>query len=187
MEFVNKVETRVADWYSKAPHLPVGFRQWLGSNVWWIVMVGVIISALAVLNVVLFGTLAAVFLVGFGGPVGAAIVGAALIVAIIAFAGLLIETAVAAMAIKPLKDKQKKGWSLLLLAMLIGLGFTLLTFLFSFEISSLVMSLLWAAVIAYFLFEIRDQFGGVTAAKAAKSAPKFVPAADTKTKPTTKK
>jgi hypothetical protein len=187
MEFVNKVENRVASWYEKVPHLPLGGRQWLGSNVWWIVLVGTIIGALGILNILFFGALAALFVVGLGGPVGAALVGVAAVVAVIALAGAILETVISALAIKPLKDKQKKGWSLLLLAMLVALGFVLLAFLFSFELASLIMSLLWMAVIGYFLFEIRDQFGPVAAAKTSKKTPKFVPAEDAGTKSTTKK
>jgi uncharacterized membrane protein YhaH (DUF805 family) len=183
MEFVNKVENRVATWYEKAPHLPLGGRQWLGTNVWWIVLVGTIIGAFGILNIIFFGALTALFVVGFGGPVGAAIVGVAAIIAVIALAGAILETIITALAIKPLKDKQKKGWSLLLLALIVALGFVLLTFLFSFDLSSLIISLLWAAVVGYFLFEIRDQFGPVAIkVKPAKKTPKFVPAEDTKTK-----
>ena len=182
MEFIHKVENRVAGWYEKAPHLPLGFRQWLGANIWWIVLIGVILGGLAVLNVLFFGALAALFVVGMGGPVGAAIVGVALLVAIVAFAGALIELVIGAFAIKPLKDGQKKGWSLLLLSLVIGIGFTALTFLFNFDLSSLLMSALWAAFSGYFLFEIRDQFGGVPVTKTVKSAPKFVPPAEPKKK-----
>ena len=183
MEFVNKVENRVAAWYEKAPHLPVGGRQWLGANVWWIVLVGTIIGAFGILNIIFFGALAALFVVGYGGPVGAAIAGVAAIVMVLSLIGAILEIVITAMAIKPLKDKQKKGWSLLLLALIVALGFVLLAFLFSFELSSLIMSLLWTAVVGYFLFEIRDQFGPVAVkTKAAKKTPKFVPAEDTKTK-----
>jgi uncharacterized membrane protein YhaH (DUF805 family) len=182
MEFVNKVETRVADWYSKVPHLPVGFRQWLGTNIWWIMLVVVILSAIGVLNILFFGALAALIVVGVGGPVGAALAGVASFLAVILIAATLTETIIAAIAIKPLKDMQKKGWSLLLLALLVAAGFTVLTFLFSFEFSSLVMSVLWIAVSGYVLFEIRDQFSGAVAVKAAKSSPKFVPPAVNKKK-----
>jgi hypothetical protein len=187
MEFVNKVEHRVAAWYEKAPHLPVGGRQWLGENVWWIVLVGTILGAFGILNIVFFGTLAALFVVGFGGPVGAAIAGVAAIVMVLSLIGAILEIVITALAIKPLKDKQKKGWSLLLLALLVALGFVLLTFLFNFELSSFIISVLWTAVVGYFLFEIRDQFGPVTVkAQAAKKTPKFVPAEKVATKSTKK-
>jgi uncharacterized membrane protein YhaH (DUF805 family) len=121
MEFVNKVENRVAAWYEKAPHLPVGGRQWLGANVWWIVLVGTIIGAFGILNIIFFGALAALFVVGYGGPVGAAIAGVAAIVMVLSLIGAILEIVITAMAIKPLKDKQKKGWSLLLLALIVAL------------------------------------------------------------------
>jgi uncharacterized membrane protein YhaH (DUF805 family) len=187
MEFVNKVEHRVAEWYEKAPHLPLGFRQWLGTNVWWLVLIGVILGALAMLNVFFFGTIAALFAVMLGGPVGAAIVGVAVIVSLLVFAGAIIELVIGALAIRPLKDRQKKGWSLLLLALLVSAGFAALTFLFSFDLSSLVMSALWLAVSGYFLFEIRDQFAGVATVKAAKVSAVSTKSTGAKTKTSTKK
>ncbi|HEX7483659.1 MAG TPA: hypothetical protein VF281_00755 [Candidatus Saccharimonadales bacterium] len=182
MEFVNKVENRVADWYNKVPHLPVGFREWLGVNVWWIMLIVVVLSVIGVLNIFMFGALAAVFVGGFGGPVGAAIVGVALLIGLLVLAATLLETIITAIAIKPLKDKQKKGWSLLLLALLVAAGFSVLTFLFSFELSSLVMSALWIAVSGYFLFEIRDQFNGGVDVKAAKVMPRVAPVSENKKK-----
>ena len=179
MEFVNKTETRAADWYSKLPHLPLAFRQWLGANIWWLTLIGVILAALAVVNIIFFGAIAALFVVGLGGPVGAAIVGAGLLVALVAFAGVIIEGIIAAIAIKPLKDRQKKGWSLLLLLVLVQVGLAVVAFVFGFDLSTLIMNVLWAAVAGYFLFEIRDQFGSVASVKAAKNAPKFVPPANT--------
>lgn len=182
MEFVSRVEHRVASWYEKAPHLPVGVRQWLVANVWWIVLIGTIIGGFGILNVIFFGALAALFVIGFGGPIGAAIAGVAAILAVLALTGAVLEVLITAFAIGPLKEKRKKGWSLLFLALLVALGFVLLTFVFSFEFSSFIISMLWVAVIGYFLFEIRDEFGGVATAKASKKAPKFVPAEDIKKK-----
>jgi len=187
MEFVNKVEARVANWYSKAPHLPVGLREWLGTNIWWIMLIVVILSAIGILNILFFGALAALLVAGVGGPVGATIVGLASFLALIVLAATLAEVIITAIAIKPLKDKQKKGWSLLLLALLVAVGFTVLTFLFSFELASLIMSLLWVAVSGYVLFEIRDQFNGAIVTKTTKSLPKTVAASEPKTESTTKK
>lgn len=187
MEFVNKTEARVANWYSKLPHLPPNVRQWLGTNVWWITLIGVILAALAVVNIFFFGALAALFIVGVGGPIGAAIVGTGMLIALVAFAAVIVEGIIAAIAISPLKAKQKRGWSLLLLFIIVEIGFAVVAFVFTFDLASLIMNILWAAVAGYFLFEIRDQFSGAASVKAAKNAPKFLPPVDTKAKPDTKK
>lgn len=165
MQTVTKLEKKAADWYKGAPHLPLNGRKWLTANIWWITLIGAIVGALSIITVI-SGT----FLVGFlatvyGGPVGAAVAGFGAIVILLALLFSIASTAVTAMAISPLKAKQKRGWTLLFISVLIQVAAAAVHLVFTFNIFDLIWSLLFAALGAYFLFEIRDDFSGVKAAK----------------------
>ncbi|HET8884282.1 MAG TPA: hypothetical protein VFM68_02325 [Candidatus Saccharimonadales bacterium] len=164
MEHVSKIENRVASWYKKAPNLPVGLQRWLADNIWWLVLIGVIIGAIGVVSIISVTFLAGALLVGFGGAIGATIAGLALIVVLVTLGLSIVNLVIAALAISPLKNKRKKGWSLLFLTMLISVLSLIIGFLLTFELFSFVWGLLYAAVGGYFLFQIRHYFGAASAA-----------------------
>lgn len=159
MESLHNLEVTVAAWYKGMPHLPKNGQKWLAENIWWLVLVGVILGALGIFTVLSATLFAGAILVSAGGVVGAALGGIALVW--LAFA--IGEVVVSALAISPLKSMRKKGWSLLFLVTLINVASLVLAFVFNFNLMGLVWGLLVAAVGAYFLFEIRDDF---TSAKA---------------------
>lgn len=163
MEIVNKLENRLADVYKGLPHLPADVKKWIAENVWWMTIVGVIFSVFGVISLVVMTFFASAFFVGFGGLAGAAVAAAggfALMSAVVSIAFMMVELVVMGMAISPLHNMQKKGWTFVFIAMLIQAGSYVASSLFSFNLFSLVWSLLILAVGVYFLFEIREHFSG---------------------------
>jgi hypothetical protein len=159
METVKKLEVTVAAWYKSVPHLPKNGQEWLATNAWWLALIGVILGALAVVNVLFFSLLAGAFLTAIAGPIGAAAGGLVLFGVIISLGLGIVCILLGGMAISPLKALQKKGWTLLFVLLLIEVAAIVISDVLSFNLLALVWELLWAAVGGYFLFEIRGQFG----------------------------
>lgn len=181
MEFINKLETRFASWYKNAPHLPVGGQKWLADNIWWLVLIMTILGVMGVLG--LLGVIAAatIALTAFSGPFGIVIGGIALIIALVAMTVMLINIVLYSLAISPLKAKRKKGWTLVFATVLVSLISVVVAFLFTFEFFSFLWGLTMAAVMAYFLFEIREYFGNGIGESPAESAPEVIPPVKSKT------
>ncbi len=166
METVHKFEKTLADWYKNVPHLPKGGQTWLANNVWWLVIIGVVLSAFGlfgILTVLLFAgaslTLAGgVVGGGYGSAVGATVGGLVLIVTLISLAAYIIELVLMIMAISPLNTHKKKGWDLLFLVLLVNTASAVVIGLVGMNIGSIFFGLLWSALGAYFLFEIRGHF-----------------------------
>lgn len=159
MESLRQLETTVASWYKKAPHLPVEARQWIARNAWWIIIVGIVFLGLGVMVALLGVFFAGALLTGFG-AVGAAIGGLAIIAVVLSMFFSLVCIVLAAIAISPLKAMRRKGWNLLFLIVLIEAVALALTLLFTFDIIGTFWGLLWLAIDGYFLFEVREYFEG---------------------------
>ena len=175
MELLAKLEKTVAGWLKNVPHLPQGVRTWIGENVWWIVAIGTIISAIGVL-----GLLSSVFTsVGLlSSPVASYYASASfaswlIVTGLVSLVFVALECFIMALAIVPLKEKQKKGWVLLFAAWAVSLLFTIvsaaLTLNFFSIIGNLIFGAIWAAVSAYFIFEIHDEFAHVERSKGVKA------------------
>ena len=108
---LDKIEAVVAERLEPLPHLPEGFRTWLGANVWWIVAIGAVVSAIAAFSLLplLFGAAAFLSFLGSYGYVSSVNV----LDGVISLALLAAQAVLLFMAIQPLKDKAKKGWTLL--------------------------------------------------------------------------
>lgn len=180
METVHKWEKTIAGWYKGAPHLPKGGQKWLADNVWWLAVIGAVLGALGafgVLGTTLFlGSVLTGLGFAYGGVAGvtaAGLAGVAFIVVLISIAVLVIQTVLLAMAVSPLKVHKKRGWDLLFITALVGVASVVISNVLSFNLPGLVWGLLWAAVGAYFLFEIHGYFGEkVKAGDKAKNAKK---------------
>jgi len=158
METVHKLEQTVASWYKGLPHLPENGRKWLATNVWWLVLIGVILSALSVITL-LFGTLlAGALFAGVAGAAGAAVGGLLILGVLVTLAMSVVMVVLGGMAISPLKAMQKKGWTLLFVLFLLEVAATVASGLLSYNFLGLIWGLLWVAVGGYFLFEIHDYY-----------------------------
>lgn len=157
MEAVHSLEVALGRIYKNTPHLPIGARKWLGDNVWWIALIGAVLSVLS-LVVLIPLTLAALGL-GILVTLGGYNYGANGLIALISLTSLVVTTVLMVIAISPLKVKAKKGWTLLFISALVSLALSAVIALLTVDIFSLLMTALWAAVAGYFLFEIHGEFG----------------------------
>lgn len=163
METIEKLETTIGGWFKDFPRLPKGLTAWLADNIWWLTIVGIVISVFA--SFVALSALLFIFgISGFtltvsNGFLWSAVAGIALISALVGIAGLLIDVVLMAMAVSPLKMKAKKGWTLLFVLLLFNFAFAVAGSLVSLNIIGVLAAALMAGVEAYILFEIRSYFG----------------------------
>jgi hypothetical protein len=163
MEVFRKLETKIGELYKKAPRMPEGGRKWLSSNVWWLVLIYVILASITIFWVTAATIFAGIALTAFGGALGAAVGGAVFIAAMILIAFTSITVILGALAISPLKSLRRKGWTLLFIILLIQAAEIVRSFLFNWEFFSFITSLLFVTLSGYLLFEIRDYYGKTTA------------------------
>jgi len=169
MESIHKLENTIDGWLKPLPHLPTNWRVWISKNVWWIVLVGAILSIVGTLMLVgaIITAMAAVNTVTsvyglYGISVASAYTGwwyAATVASVIFFAITII---INLMAISPLKAQSKKGWDLLFIVFLIGIVSTIVSAVLNISSYSVIANILGSAIGvvigAYFLFEIRSYF-----------------------------
>jgi len=176
MEFLTKLERTVLGWLKDVPHLPANVRTWLGNNIWWLVVIATVLSGIAVLGLLItlfsnIGTLGSPFAAYYASTTFVVWVIVNTIVALIFTA---IDLALLAMAISPLKQKQKKGWVLLFAVWLVGILSTVVSAILTLNplgfITGLLFGAIWIAISGYFLFEIHGQFAHVQRSKGVKAA-----------------
>lgn len=160
MESIHKLEKTVADWYKNVPHLPKGGQKWIAENVWWIILIAVILGVFSVFS--LFAGLTALTAVsGVYGSYSVAYganVGMALTAAWVSIISLAITTVIMAMAISPLKAHKKKGWDLIFVSDLIYFVIAIIGAVITFNFGSIIGAVIGTAIGFYFLFEIRSYF-----------------------------
>lgn len=169
MEYIHKLEAYLAPLHDKAPHISARYRQWIATNAWWLVLTIVIIGALCVMAVLIVALVLGA-LVGLivGDLAGSVVGGSTALVVLFICSVLITNLVIGALAISPLKNKQKKGWSLLLLAMAISLVFSIFGLLLTFDIIGFIRDALFAVIGGYLLFEIRGYFASGNAGKSQK-------------------
>ncbi len=170
MEAVKKLEKTIEGWLKPVPHLPSEWRKWLAENVWWLVLVGVILSVFAAFAA-LGAIITALSFMGaatsfYGYYYTQTYSGWWFIASIISMVSLVITITLTVMAVNPLKEHKKKGWDLLFMAALVGLSLSLVSTVVSFNVVSFIPSLIGLAIGAfigmYFLYEIRSHFNAAT-------------------------
>jgi hypothetical protein len=158
-----KIENMVAGWLKPMPHLPKGGQKWLAENVWWIVLIGVIASAISLLigigsifvYIALVETYSSVYSAAAYGP--GWVIGS---VVSLLFSVLIVV--LLAMAISSLKAGQKSGWNKLFLVLLINAVSVVIGAVLTLNPIGFVVGILFGAIGvaigAYFTFEIRSHF-----------------------------
>lgn len=169
MEHLRKLEIIVTGWFKDLPRLPKEVTSWIAHNIWWIVAVLAILGALGVIGAIGVTFFAGALLTIAAGPIGAVVGGVAMIVVLISFALTVISLVIAGLAIKPLKLMQKRGWELLFLLIVIEVASLVLSLVFNF--AGALWGLIWAALGAYILFEIKSYFGSSDRIKKKNEAP----------------
>jgi hypothetical protein len=166
MKYVKKADELLSGWLKDLPRLPANVQNWIAENVWWIVLVGAIMSGIAVLMGIA-GLFTALALVGTGVTYyGYAFAGAytggwivSAIVSLVFMAGLI---GLLATAVTPLRAMKARGWDLLFMALLLQALYAILNAFLTYNIVGFVFSLIFSAIGlaigAYFLFEIKSHF-----------------------------
>lgn len=155
MQQLSGLEEVIGRLFKKMPHLPRESRDWIADNLWWLVIVGLVLSSLTVLGLIflLFGTS-----VYMGLTANIAVGGAVFVATIISLATFGVTIVLEAIAIKPLQLKHRYGWELLFVTGLVLLAGSVLRALMSDSLSGLFNPLATAFISFYLLFEIRDYF-----------------------------
>ena len=178
MELLTKLEQQVLKWAKGVPHLPTPARKWLGDNVWWIALVGAILTGIGIL----FAFVGLIGVISVLGTPAASYFATttftswAIVTGVVGLVFSVIEGLLLATAITPLKEKQKKGWVLLFVLWLVSAVSVVVNAILSLNPFGFVLGLLfgaiWLAITGYFLFEIHGQFAHVERSKGVKHAKK---------------
>lgn len=170
MQQLASIERSLAKVFEGFPHLPKNVREWIADNVWWIVIIGVALSAMSLMWLLFATVLFGPFLVGYAAVVAGLQQGAttAFVWAISLAAGV-VTLVLDAMAIQPLKAKLKRGWNLIFLSALISFVAGVVSAVLNVSFSGLLGSVLGTGIAMYLLFELRSYFAG--AAKPVAAAP----------------
>jgi len=170
MEAVKKLEKMIEGWLKPVPHLPTSWQKWLGENVWWLNLIGVILTALALLAGI-GAILTALSLMGaansfYGYYYAQSYSSWWVLSAVVSLIGVVVTLTLTAMAISPLKDQKRKGWDLLFMATVVSVVMSVVSTILNFNVYSFVPSLVGTAIGAfigmYLLYEIRSHFNAAT-------------------------
>ncbi len=164
MDTVKNLEKTIGGWYKNVPHLPKGGQQWLADNVWWLALVGAILSVLGLFVVIPALLIALAFTsavttvtpysVYYSNDV-AGIVWLSLLVGLVSY---IVTAVLLALAVNPLKAKSRKGWEFLFLSYLINFVLGVVSSLVLLNFSGIIGAAVGAAVGGYFLYEIHSHF-----------------------------
>lgn len=174
MEMLQKLENIILGWAKSVPHLPEVVRKWLGDNVWWIALVGAILSSIAGLFALIgvFGVLSVMGTVASTYYAASTFTAWAIVTGLVSLLFIVIEVVLLATAVKPLQLKQKKGWVLLFVTWLVGAVSIVVNAVLSLNpfgfIVGIIFGAIWLAVSGYFLFEIHGQFARVEKSRGVK-------------------
>lgn len=176
MEALGKIEKKILTWLKGVPHLPESARKWLGDNVWWIALIGAILTAIAVLFSIIgiFGVLSVLGTVGATYYAASTFTSWAIVTGLVGLAFSVLQGLLLATAVKPLQSKQKKGWVLLFATLLLGALSVVVTAILTLNPFTFIVNILfgaiWLAISGYLLFEIHGQFAHVEKSKGVKAA-----------------
>lgn len=158
MESLRKLEVTFGTWLRDVPHLPVNLRKWLAENVWWLVIVSLVLSAMAILGILAATVFVGVIGSGYSPAAGIVLGGAVFMASLLFLAMFIVMTVLQAMAVGPLKALQKRGWDLLFLVALISLISGVIVSFLTFDLGGIIRSVFGAGVAYYFLYEIVSYF-----------------------------
>lgn len=178
MESLRQLEHRILGWVKNIPHLPNDTQLWLGRNIWIIVMVGSIITTVAVffqfinwlsLLALVSNPLSPLYV--YGGVAAWSIA-----VKCVSYFFTVVLLILLFVSVKPLKSRTKKGWVILFAAWIAFIATTVIRAVLSLDAFDFIMSLLLGATFAvisgYFLFEIHAFFDQNKKTKEVESKPK---------------
>jgi hypothetical protein len=165
MAALQTIENKLADAFKGLPQLPESARSWLAEYAWVLALVGAVLGA--ILAAILLTTV--LFVSAVVAPVytnsiyvtEVAPVQHTIALAWVALIALVVYVIILGLSVSKLKAKSKAGWDLLFMGLLLLLAYDVFNWLqYPGAVFSFVWSLLMTAVSLYFLFQIREKFGG---------------------------
>ena len=164
---INKAENMIGSWLKTVPHLPKVAQKWIAENSWWIVLVGVIASAIAILTGI--GAISAYMSWVGNAPVYSGYYvtspyGSGWIIgSVVSLVFSILIVILLATAITPLKLLKRKGWDRLFLVLLVDAASVVVNSVLSFNVIGFIFGIIFGAIglaiSAYFTYEIRSYFG----------------------------
>lgn len=174
MELISKLEKTVAGWLKPIPSLPKTVQKWLAENLWWIALVSVILTAISILVLIgaigTWSTYSSSITAIYGTSLGLASYAPGWIIGTIItliFSALI--TLLMAIAIKPLKSMDSKGWRLLFFVYVLSALQVVVNSVMTLNVVSFIFGIIFGAIGlaigGYFLFQIKSYFGSTAKAK----------------------
>ena len=176
MEALTKLENIIIGWFKGLPHLPESIRSWLGTNMWWIALAGAILSGIAALIALMsiFTVMAVLGSIGASYYAAATFTSWNIVTGFVSMIFSVLHIILLGLAVKPLREKQKKGWVLLFVSWLVGAVAVVVNALLTLNALTIVPSLIFGAIglaiSGYFLFEIHGQYAHVQKSRGVKEA-----------------
>lgn len=155
MQQLSGLENSLGTLFKGLPHLPKDWRHWLADNAWWLALIGVAFGCLGILGLVPVVLGISIFTGIVAGPAAGALI---IITGIVNMAVLVVSVALEAMAITPLKARQKRGWDLLFLVSLVTFTGAVLNALITGNVDHIIGLVIGTLVGLYVLFEVRMYF-----------------------------
>lgn len=155
MQQLSGLENSLGTLFKGLPHLPKDWRHWLADNAWWLALIGVAFGCLGILGLVPVVLGISIFTGIVAGPAAGALI---IITGIVNMAVLVVSVALEAMAITPLKARQKRGWDLLFLVSLVTFTGAVLNALITGNVDHIIGLVIGTLVGLYILFEVRMYF-----------------------------
>jgi hypothetical protein len=168
MKTIRRAEEIIASWHEALPHLSQRARVWLAENIWWVVLVWVIVvivGMLGALSKVFLGGAVSALLIALGGFAGAALGSFILLVILVPVAFSIANLVLVGLSVSPLKARRRRGWTLLFIAQLINLAVVITRLIFGMTIPAVFGGFASVLLGLYVLFEIRSYFGRSMTAK----------------------
>lgn len=155
MQQLSGLENSLGTLFKGLPHLPKDWRHWLADNAWWLALIGAAFGCLGILGLVPVVLGISIFTGIVAGPAAGALI---IITGIVNMAVLVVSVALEAMAITPLKARQKRGWDLLFLVSLVTFTGAVLNALITGNVNHIIGLVIGTLVGLYVLFEVRMYF-----------------------------
>lgn len=161
IQWWERIERKLADYHATLPHLPEAARQWLTTNIWWIVLIGAAAGLFVIVVLMLITLVGGVFLAGAVFLFSAKYGGLALLAAALAVALMIANVVILGLAITPLKSRARKGWVLLMVGLFVGFIAALVIDLVRSDDGAVLKDGLLFAVSLYAMFELRGFFTSI--------------------------
>jgi hypothetical protein len=166
MDSFKKLEKMVGSWFKMVPSLPAAGQKWLAENVWWIALIGLVLSVIGIF-VTIFAVIAIASWTSGLDYYGYATVdpysATALAGSVVSLIFSIVIVGLTAVAISPLKAQRFRGWALLFTIYVVSAVEIVLNSILSFNpigfIFGIIGGAIGLAIGGYFLFQIRAHFG----------------------------